>query len=119
MLGTLDIEEAAQKAAGNWQRFSSFIWWRERDIADADQWGIIYTHNRDSGLLDQSNAEFIRKAMECKDLFPKMLPSFGGFRLRSIAHFESDLTDRLIMPHVRRSTTTTTVWPSLEGYAMA
>ncbi len=63
MLGTLDLEEAAQKAAGNWQRFNSFAWFRRSEIANADQWGIVYTHNRDSGLLDQSNASVISKAM--------------------------------------------------------
>ncbi|MGE3406437.1 MAG: hypothetical protein AB7I37_06440 [Pirellulales bacterium] len=63
MLGTLDIDEAAQKAAGNWQRFDSFVWFRDKEVADADRWAIIYTHNRDSGLLDQSNASVIAKAM--------------------------------------------------------
>lgn len=62
-LGTLDLEDAAKKAAGNWQRFDSFVWFRDRDAEDADQWAIIYTHNRDSGLLDQSNASVIAKAM--------------------------------------------------------
>ncbi len=64
MLGTLDIEEAAKKAAGNWQRFDSFIWFRDQELEDADQWAVIYTSNRDSGLLDQSNAAFIEKALE-------------------------------------------------------
>ena len=64
MLGTLDIEEAAKKAAANWQKFDSFIWFRDRDLDDADQWAIVYTHNRDSGLLDQSNASVIEKALE-------------------------------------------------------
>ena len=64
MLGTLDIEEAAKKAAGNWQRFDSFIWFREQEIEDAEKWAVIYTSNRDSGLLDQSNAAVIEKAME-------------------------------------------------------
>lgn len=31
---------------------------------DADDWAIFYTHNRDSGLLDQSNAAAIGKALE-------------------------------------------------------
>jgi hypothetical protein len=62
-LGTLTLEDAAEKAAGNWQRFDSFVWFRDRDVEDADQWAIIYTHNRDSGLLDQSNATAIAKAM--------------------------------------------------------
>lgn len=63
MLGTLDIDEAAQKAAGNWQRFDSFVWFRDRELEDADQWSVIYTHHRDSGLLDKSNASVISKAM--------------------------------------------------------
>ena len=61
MLGTLDIDEAAKKAAANWQKFDSFIWFRDRDLDDADKWAIIYTHNRDSGLLDQSNASVIEQ----------------------------------------------------------
>ncbi len=60
MLGTLDM---AQKAAGNWRQFGSFVWFRDRDLEDADQWAIIYTHHRDSGLLDQSNAAAIEKAL--------------------------------------------------------
>lgn len=64
MLGTLDLEEAAEKSAGNWQRFNSFVWFRDKEVADADRWAIIYTSNRDSGLLDQSNAAVISKAME-------------------------------------------------------
>jgi len=62
-LGTLTLEDAAEKAAGNWQRFDSFVWFRDREVEDADKWAIIYTHNRDSGLLDQSNASVIAKAM--------------------------------------------------------
>ena len=64
MLGTLELEEAAAKAAGNWKRFDSFVWFRDRELDDADQWSVIYTHNRDSGLLDQSNAHVISQAME-------------------------------------------------------
>jgi hypothetical protein len=64
MLRTLDLEEAAKTAAGNWRRFDSFIWFRDSELEDADQWAIVYTHNRDSGLLDQSNAAVIEKALE-------------------------------------------------------
>ena len=63
MLGEMTLEDAATQAAGNWQRFNSFIWFRDREVEDADQWAILYTHNRDSGLLDQSNAKVISKAM--------------------------------------------------------
>ena len=64
MLDTFDIEQAAQKAAGNWQRFNCFVWFRDRELEDAEKWGIVYTSNRDSGLLDQSNASVIGKALE-------------------------------------------------------
>ena len=64
MLGTLTLEDAAKAAAGNWRKFESFVWWREREMNDADQWAIIYTSNRDSGLLDQSNSAVIGKVME-------------------------------------------------------
>lgn len=64
MIGTQEIEAAAKKAAGNWQRFECFVWMRADEIPDAEQWAIIYTHNRDSGLLDQSNAAAIEKALE-------------------------------------------------------
>lgn len=63
MLGTIDLEQAAEKSAGNWQHFDSFVWFRDRDVEDAEKWSIVYTHNRDSGLLDQSNAAVISKAM--------------------------------------------------------
>jgi hypothetical protein len=63
-LGELTLEDAAEQAAGNWQRFECFIWDRKRDLDDPDNWSIIYTHNRDSGLLDQSNADAIAEAME-------------------------------------------------------
>lgn len=62
-LGELELDEAAKQAAGNWQSFQCFIWYRD-DIEDSDNWAIIYTHHRDSGLLDQSNAAVIENAME-------------------------------------------------------
>lgn len=64
MLGTMTLEDAAKEAAGNWRRFDSFVWWRQREMDDADRWAIVYASNRDSGLLDQSNAAVIAKAME-------------------------------------------------------
>lgn len=62
-LGEMTLEDAAKEAAGNWQKFRCFVWWREREMKDAHEWAIIYTHNRDSGLLDQSNAAVIAKAL--------------------------------------------------------
>jgi hypothetical protein len=63
-VGEMTLEDAAREAAGNWQRFTCFVWFRERDIDDPENWAIVYTHNRDSGLLDQSNADAITEAME-------------------------------------------------------
>jgi hypothetical protein len=64
MLGTLDLEEAARRAAGNWRDFNSFVWFRDRELEDSEKWSVIYTHHRDSGLLDQSNAAAIAEALE-------------------------------------------------------
>ena len=44
--------------------FDCFSWDRSNEIEDADQFCIVYTHHRDSGLLDESNAEAIAEAME-------------------------------------------------------
>lgn len=63
-LGEMTLEEAAKAAAGNWKQFDSFAWHRGYDLSDADNWCIIYTHNRDSGLLDQSNASVIEAALD-------------------------------------------------------
>lgn len=61
---TTSLEDRAKELAGNWKKFDSFAWFRRREIEDAESWGIYYTHNRDSGLLDQSNADVISKALE-------------------------------------------------------
>ena len=69
--GELNLGEAAKQAAGNWRQFDCFVWFRRNELEDADQWAVIYTHHRDSGLLDQSNAAVIEKALksfnECDD----------------------------------------------------
>ena len=57
--GKPDAEDAAREAAGNWRSWTCFVWDREREIDDAENWSIVYTHNRDSGLLAQSNAAAI------------------------------------------------------------
>ena len=62
-IGEMTLEEAASQAAGNWKRYSCFCWDRMREIDDPDDWAIIYTHHRDSGLLDQSNAAAMADAL--------------------------------------------------------
>ena len=63
-LGELRLEEAAKQAAGNWHKFECFVWHRRIEVGDPDNWAILYTQHRDSGLLDQSNASVIEKALE-------------------------------------------------------
>lgn len=63
MLGTLDVSDAAHEAAGNWKQFDSFCWFRADELDDADNWSVVYTHHRDSRLLDQSNAAAIAEAL--------------------------------------------------------
>jgi hypothetical protein len=63
-LSSLGLEDAARQAAGNWRKFHSFVWWRATDLDDPDGWAILYTHNRDSGLLDHSNAAAIGRKLE-------------------------------------------------------
>jgi hypothetical protein len=60
----MNIDDDAKEAVGNWKSFSDFAWHRESDINDLDNWAIFYTHNRDSRLLEESNADAINEAME-------------------------------------------------------
>jgi hypothetical protein len=62
-IGEMTLEEAASQAAGNWKRYSCFCWDRLREIDDPEDRAIIYTHHRDSGLLDQSNAATMADAL--------------------------------------------------------
>lgn len=62
-LGELELANAAKEAAGNWSDFNRFAWFRQRELKRPQDWAIFYTSNRDSGLLDQSNAAVISKAM--------------------------------------------------------
>lgn len=58
--------------AGNWKSWKNFVGDRassyQRDpdngIPDPDNWCIWYTHNRDDGLLSQSNAHAISEMMD-------------------------------------------------------
>jgi hypothetical protein len=63
-LGEMELEDAAKAAAGNHRNFECFCWHRERDLDDPENWAIVYTHHRDSDLLDQSNAAAIEEAMQ-------------------------------------------------------
>jgi len=54
----------AKELRGNWRRFESFAWHRRYDLDDPEEWGIVYTHNRDSNLLEESNADVIKARLE-------------------------------------------------------
>ena len=62
-IGEMTLEDAARTKAGNWRSWTCFVWDRKHDLRDPENWSIIYTHHRDSGLLDQSNAEVIAKTL--------------------------------------------------------
>jgi hypothetical protein len=57
-----DVDAAAVDMAGNHRKFESFGWHDRPE--DSDKWAIVYTHNRDSDLLAQSNADAIGEIME-------------------------------------------------------
>lgn len=57
-----DVEELAKKAAGNHLKFESFAWHHPPE--DEEKWTLVYTCNRDSRLLEESNAAAIDKEME-------------------------------------------------------
>ncbi len=63
-IGELDLEDAAKEAAGNWQEWDSFAWFRDSDLEKPDDWFIYYGHHRDSTLLDRSNSIQISKALQ-------------------------------------------------------
>lgn len=54
-------EDEAPRLAGNWQKFQCFCWYEQPE--DPENWAIIYTSNRDSCLLEQSNAAVYEKAL--------------------------------------------------------
>lgn len=54
--------ERAKTLRGNWFKFQSFAW-SGRPDEGAEEYAIVYTLNRDSDILERSNAEEIAKAM--------------------------------------------------------
>ncbi len=70
---TSSLKQAARAMAGNWRDFKGFAWNRPEVLDHADDWCLVYTHHRDSGLTDQSNAAAIdaalRPSRDSADLF--------------------------------------------------
>ncbi|MDY3554221.1 hypothetical protein R5W24_003340 [Gemmata sp. JC717] len=63
-VGHLSLKDAAEVLAGNWLNFQSFSWPRWKELDDPSSWAVVYTHNRDSGLLELSNAAVIARKLE-------------------------------------------------------
>jgi hypothetical protein len=63
-LGEMELEAAAQEAAGNWQIFECFSWHRSSELNDPSDWAVVYTHHRDSGLIELSNSDAITNALK-------------------------------------------------------
>jgi len=63
-IAEMSVKDAAKATAGNWRKFDCFVWFKADELNDADNWAIIYTHHRESGLLDQSNASVFRKTLQ-------------------------------------------------------
>lgn len=61
MTTTIDLEDKAKQLAGNWKDFECFAWFDKP--RNPDQWCVVYTSNRDSGLVDESNAHVIDEAL--------------------------------------------------------
>ena len=55
-------KECAEYYVGNFLKWDSFCWLRERP-EDIEQWCIIETHHRDSPVIDFSNGEYFRKKL--------------------------------------------------------
>lgn len=55
-------EEMAKELAGNWLKFDSFSYWgRPDEVSECpEDWALVYIDNRDSRLLEESNADAIR-----------------------------------------------------------
>ena len=63
-IGEMKLEDAAREAAGNWQFFECFSWHRATELNNPSDWTVVYTHHRDSGLIELSNADAITNALK-------------------------------------------------------
>jgi hypothetical protein len=40
-VGEMTLEAAAKEAAGSWQKWTCFVWFRANEIHDPDNWAIV------------------------------------------------------------------------------
>ena len=64
MLGEMTLEDAARRRRATGSTSSASCGTGSTTSTTPTNWAIIYTHNRDSRLLDLSNADAIAEAME-------------------------------------------------------
>jgi hypothetical protein len=57
------IKDYAKDLRGNWKKFTCFIWDRELDLPDPDNWAIVYFTGCGSGLISQSNAYIVSERL--------------------------------------------------------
>ena len=123
-LGELDIEEAAKKAAGNWQDFKCFVWFRDREVEDADQWAVIYTHHRDSGLARPKQRSLHRKRHSTPLPRVMILISFlraiviGPLATSTVSACESSRTERSPTPS-KNTTNLPNAWTIIRFWTKA
>ena len=58
------LELTAKQAVGNWEKFTSFVWNGKYDLKNPENYCIVYTCNRDSRLLELSNARAIKNKLQ-------------------------------------------------------
>lgn len=73
-LTATDPTELAAKLAGNWTTFDSFGPGRQLRRLDPKNYCLVYTHHRDSDLIDKSNAEVIARLLEPHTVVPDDAP---------------------------------------------
>jgi hypothetical protein len=69
-----DPTALAEELAGNWTRFDSFGPGEDLRSLDTKNFCLVYTHNRDSRLADQSNSAVIAKLLAPHTVTPDDAP---------------------------------------------
>jgi hypothetical protein len=97
---------------GNWLRRESFAWSIRHRPDDAEAYGLFVLRHRDSGLVEQSNAALIRRALEPFDDGEDT----GDAIILSCNHFAYSWTEEVaVRVYRRRTTCTTSAFDTLAG----
>ena len=85
--------QEAKALAGNWKQFDSFIWTDKPE--DGDEYMIVLTMHKNSGLMAQSNASVINKRLAnytgSKDVIPQRFAHWltgwiDGYSIRFVSN---------------------------------